>query len=118
MGIRSVNHDTTPCPPPDPCDPKSGEYASVNARIPSDPPIPRPVQGIEKELRERLASVRCPEHDQVALVEVSFADNGAMQIVPIGCCDQLDRLTVVALQGFVTMPPPGALDRPIPHPSR
>src|SRR5260370_37598248 len=103
MGIPSIDQETIPCPPPDECDPESGEYATVSVRVPirSSHPAPRLAQTIEEELRELLAAVQCPEHGQPALTELSVSDDGAVRIVPIGCCDQVNRLVLAKLQESV-----------------
>ena len=111
MGIRSI-HDTMPCPPPDECNPESGEYATVSIHDPGRPARakPRYAQLIEQEVRERLAGVRCPEHGQPPVVEFSVDQSGAVQVTPVACCDQLDRLVLAALRGSVTLAPPALPD--------
>ena len=112
MGAQLIDDKTIPCPPPDECDPKSGEYSVVSVRRPirSSYPAPRLAQTIEEEVRERLAGVRCPEHCQPALAELSIADDGAVQIVPVGCCDQVDRLVFATLRESPTLAPPSDPD--------
>src|SRR5260370_40045229 len=87
MGIPSIDQETIPCPPPDECDPESGEYSTVSVRVPirSSHPAPRLAQTSEEELRDRLASVRRPEHGQAAFGELVIAHHGAVQITPEGC---------------------------------
>ena len=110
MGSQSIDFDTIPCPPPDECFPESGEHprTGVRAAIRSSHPAPRFAQTIEEDLRERLAGIRCTEHDRPALVELAIADDGGVQVIPIGCCDQVNRLVLAALRESVTLTPPCA----------
>jgi hypothetical protein len=112
MGIRSIDHDTMPCPPPDECNLESGEFASVRVCDQGRPghDTPRYAQLIEEEVRERLAGVRCPEHGQTPVVEFSVSQNGAVHVNPVACCDQLDRLVLAALRGSTTLAPPSLPD--------
>ncbi len=105
MGIRSIDYETMPCPPPDDCDPESGEYSTASVRVPirSSDLAPRLAQTIEEELRERLAAVHCPEHGRPAVAELSVADDGSVHIVPVGCCDQVNRLVLATLSESVTL---------------
>ncbi|SRR6266496_2008751 len=106
MGARLTEPKTIPCPPPEECGPESGEYLTDHVSIRSSHPAQRFAQTVEEELRERLAGVCCPEHGEPALVELSIADDGAVQVIPIGCCEQLNRLILAALRQSVTLAPP------------
>jgi len=112
MGIRSIDRDTMPCPPPDECNLESGEFASATVQDSVRPghAVPRYAQLIEEEVRERLTGVRCPEHGQPPVVEFSISQNGAVQVTPVACCDQLDRLVLAALRGSITLAPPSLPD--------
>jgi hypothetical protein len=112
MGIRSIDHDTMPCPPPDESNLESGEFESVSLHDPVRlaRAAPRYAQLIEEEVRERLAGVRCPEHGEPPVVEFSVGQNGAVQVTPLACCDQLDRLVLAALRGSITLAPPSLPD--------
>jgi hypothetical protein len=57
-------------------------------------------------IRERLAAIRCPEHDLPAELKVLAAADGALQIIPVGCCDEVDRLIYSALRESETIAPP------------
>src|SRR5262245_668628 len=117
MGIRSADHDTVPCPPPDECGAESGEFSSVDMRVSlrSSHPAPRYARAIEEEVRERLAAIRCPEHGQSAETELTVGKDGAVQVIPVGCCCQeLERLVIATLRESVTIAPPGLPDVPMP----
>jgi len=104
---RSEDQATIPCPPPDDCDPESGEYSAVNGRSGrSSQVVPRSFETIEENLKERLADIRCPEHDVPADAKLLVADNGALQVIPVGCCDEVDRLVYAALSETATIAPP------------
>src|SRR3954453_13752155 len=108
MGARSVQHDTIPCPPPDGCGAESGEYAAIGVRLreTSSHPAPRLAHALELELEQRLATVRCPVHGDLGAAALSIGDDGGFEVVPIGCCDQLDRLVLAMLRESVTLAPP------------
>jgi hypothetical protein len=68
--------------------------------------VARPFEAIEESLRERLADIRCPEHDLPAELKVVAGTDGALQIIPVGCCDEVDRLVYAALRRSETIVPP------------
>ena len=107
MGARSIQHDTIPCPPPEECGVASGEYAAVNVRLRgSSHPAPSIARTLEIELEQRLSTLRCPVHGDPAAAALSIADDGGVEVIPIGCCDQLDRLVLATLRESVTLAPP------------
>ena len=115
MGTYSIDYETIPCPPPDDCVPESEEQPSaVSVRVPirSSHPAPRLARTIEQDLRERLKDIRCPEHDRPAMVELSIADDGRVQVVPTGCCDQVNRVVLATLRESVTLAPPSDPEAP------
>jgi hypothetical protein len=113
MGARSIKHDTIPCPPPEECGAESGEYAAVPGRVrrtASSHPAPRYAHILELELQQLLATIRCPVHGDEATAAFSIADDGGVEVVPLGCCDQLDRLVLATLRESVTLAPPRVPD--------
>ena len=108
MGARSIQHDTDPCPPPDECGVESGEYAAVSVRLRagSSHPAPSIARHLEHEVQQRLAALRCPVHGDPAAAALSIADDGGVEVIPVGCCDQLDRMVVATLRESVTLAPP------------
>jgi hypothetical protein len=69
-------------------------------------PAPRYAHTLELELQQRLSALRCPVHGDVAAAALSISDDGTVEVVPIGCCDQLDRLVLSTLRESVTLAPP------------
>jgi hypothetical protein len=114
MGIRSIDHDTVPCPPPEECGLESGEYASVAepSKGQSSHVAPRFASKIEQEVQERLATVRCPQHGQPARANLSFSQDGAVQVIPVACCGELEQLIFAKLRDSVTLAPPASGDLP------
>jgi hypothetical protein len=110
MGNHLRNRDTMPCPPPDDCGPESGQHFSIPRSARSSHPAPRFTTSVEEELRERLDGIYCPHHDEPARAELSIDEHGAVQIVPMGCCDELDRLILATLRRSVTLAPPAFPD--------
>jgi len=106
MGARSVQNDTIPCPPPEECGVESGEYAAVGAHSGSGHPAPHHARILELEVQQRLASIQCPVHGDQAAAALSIADDGGVEVVPLGCCDQLDRLVLATVRESVTLAPP------------
>jgi hypothetical protein len=115
MRVRSVEKETMPCPPSDEFDPDSGDYAVVSARVPLESgPVPRSLQTMEQELRDRLEGVTCPEHGNPAQADLSIADDGSVQVNPIVCCYRLENLIFARLRETVTLAPPSDGVIPIP----
>jgi hypothetical protein len=87
---------------------ESGEYAAVNVRVRtgSSHPAPHYAHILEVELEQRLAPIRCPVHGDAAAAALSIGDDGGVEVVPFGCCDQLDRLVLATLQESPTLAPP------------
>jgi hypothetical protein len=108
MGIQSIERETIPCPPPDECVPESGEYSakSVLAPVRASDVAPLHIGMIDEKIRDRLAGVICPTHGQLAGAELLIDDYGAVQTVPVVCCDELDRLVRDALRESITLAPP------------
>src|SRR5262245_17907327 len=108
MGARSIEHDTIPSPPPDECGVESGEYEAVGVRTrtASSHPAPRYAHTLELELEQRLASIRCPVHGDAAAAALSIADDGGVEVIPLGCCEALDRMVLATLRESVTLAPP------------
>jgi hypothetical protein len=103
MGIGAIDNDTVSCPPPDGCGPESGERLAVSTRLRNSDPAPRYVRELEVELSACLAGLRCPQHDQTAVAELSVAEDATVQIIPIGCCGQLDDLVLNAVRESVPL---------------
>jgi hypothetical protein len=78
----------------------------VSIRPRSSQPAPRHAHTIEDDLRQRLAAIRCPVHGDLAAAELSVEDDGAVSIVPFGCCAELERIVLAALRESVTLVPP------------
>jgi hypothetical protein len=87
---------------------ESGEYAAVNVRLRrgSSHPAPSIARTLEHELQQRLSTIRCPVHGDPAAAALSIGDDGGVEVIPIGCCDQLDRLVLAMLRESVTLAPP------------
>jgi hypothetical protein len=68
--------------------------------------VPRSFATIEANLTEQLASIRCPEHDLAAVAQLFVDAQGAMQIIPLGCCDELEQRVFAALRKADTIAPP------------
>jgi hypothetical protein len=70
------------------------------------PAVPGSFEPIEESLKERLAAIRCSEHDLPVEAKLLVADDGAVHVIPVGCCDQVERLAYTALCAAATMTPP------------
>jgi hypothetical protein len=103
-----MQHDTIPCPPPEECGAESGEYAAVGMRLraPSSHAAPSLERTLEIEMQQRLSALRCPVHGDAAAAALSIADDGGVEVIPVGCCEQLDRLVLATLQQSLTLAPP------------
>jgi hypothetical protein len=75
-------------------------------RAGSSHPAPHYAHILELELQQRLATICCPVHGDAAAAALSIADDGGVEVVPLGCCDQLDRLVLATLRESVTLAPP------------
>ena len=108
MEARSIQHDTIPCPPPAECGAESGEYAAVSVRLRtgSSHHAPSLERTLEIEMQQRLSALRCPVHGDPAAAALSIADDGGVEVIPVGCCEQLDRLVIATLRESVTLAPP------------
>jgi hypothetical protein len=107
MGARSIQHDTIPCPPPEECGAESGEYAAISVRLRAgSSPAPSLERILEIEMQQRLSALRCPVHGDPATAALSIAEDGGVEVIPVGCCEQLDRLVLAALRESVTLAPP------------
>jgi hypothetical protein len=108
MGARSIQHDTIPCPPPHQEGVESGEYLSVGgaARAGTGHPASHYARALELELEQRLAAIRCPVHGDPAAAALSITDDGSVEVVPLGCCENVDRLVIASLRESVTLAPP------------
>jgi hypothetical protein len=115
MRSRLVDKETIPCPPSGEFD-DSGDYAVVSERVPLESgPVPRSLRTMEREVRDRLQGVLCPDHGQAAEAGLSVAEDGSVQVNPIVCCHRLEHLIFARLRETVTLAPPGDVSVAIPR---